>query len=74
MTGYLIETVRLFILEAIFRSCRKFNPISTNTFFDACVPRGGVSVGSSPLKMAFLLQKCANFGPEMKFGKILARF
>ena len=46
----------------------EFNPISTGIFFDAYVP------GDPPLKMAFLLQKCANFCPEMKFGNILARF
>ena len=30
-----------------------------------------LSVGP-PIEMAFLLQKCANFGPEMNFGKVLA--
>ena len=48
------------------------NPISTVIFFDACVPGGG-PVGP-PLEMAFLQQKCANFGPEVKFDKILAIF
>ena len=42
-------------------------------FFDACVPRGGL-VGPPPLEMAFLQKKCTNFGPEVKFDKILAIF
>ena len=49
------------------------NPISTVIFVDACVSGGRGPVGP-PLKMAFLLQKCTNFGPELSFDKILARF
>ena len=51
---------------------KRLNPISTVIFFDAYVPGEG-SVGP-PLKMAFLLEKCANSCPEMKFGNILGRF
>ena len=48
-----------------------FNPISTAIFL-TLMYRG--RFWRPPLEMAFLQQKCANFGPEVKFDKILAIF
>ena len=48
--------------------------LSVPSYFSTLVYRGGRGPVGPPLEMAFLQQKCANFGPEVKFDKILAIF